>query len=64
MIVPINQQQQLREAAIRQAAAPPNPTFALMAAAQMHTEGRLIKKPLDPKTQTQAPVPTNAPSHL
>lgn len=66
MIVPITQQTQLRQQALAQPVTPPSPIFALMAAAQMHTESRLIKKPLDPKADTTTPAPkaTDAATNL
>lgn len=39
---------------------PPKPTFALMAAAQMHGEGRLIK----PGTEPNGTQPNQAPASL
>ena len=52
-VVPISKTQQPLARAMIQ---PPSQTFALMAAAQMHTEGRLIKSDPEPVAQPDIPA--------
>jgi hypothetical protein len=60
IVVPFSQPQPSETLGSGNSAAPPGDPFTLMAAAQMHSEGRLIDPASAPQAQPQTPVKPNA----